>query len=74
MFQLRAPDRLPAPLMFTDERPRTFDCLKCGARLHTHAHRMEPNAAGQPETVQIYMCYQHGFFTFRNSTGLGEGL
>ena len=60
--------------MSTDERPRTFDCLKCGTRLHTHAHRTEPNTAGQPEKVQIYMCYQHGFFTYRKSRGLVTGL
>jgi hypothetical protein len=74
MIGLRAPDRLPALPMSTDERPRTFGCLKCGAQLHTHALRTEPNAAGQTEKVQIYMCYQHGFFTHRKSTGLVPGL
>jgi hypothetical protein len=60
--------------MSTDERPRRFGCPKCGAQLHTHAHGTEPDAAGQPEPVQVYMCYKHGFFTQTESKGLVPGL
>jgi hypothetical protein len=57
-----------------DEKPRPPNCPTCDSRLHVHAHGTEPNAAGQPETVQIYMCYQHGFFTHTKSNGLVPGL
>ena len=57
-----------------DERPRPRKCPTCDSSLHLHAHGTELNAAGQREEVQIYMCYQHGFFTHTKSKGLVPGL
>ena len=54
--------------------PLAFNCPKCGLPLRPHAYRAEVDADGQPEKVYVYMCLQHGFFTFRNSNGLVEGL
>ena len=56
------------------QAPLAFDCPKCGQPLHPHAYRTEIVADAKPEKLYVYMCLTHGFFTFRNSTGLTEGL
>jgi len=55
-------------------KPLAFNCPKCGQALRPHAYRTEIDAGGQPEKVYVYMCFTHGFFTFKDSTGLVEGL
>lgn len=74
LLELRSPVHLPAPLMSTDEKPLWFDCPKCGAQLHIHNSRTDVDANGQPQRVSAYLCFTDGFFTFRNSAGLTEGL
>ena len=49
-------------------------CLKCGKLLVNHASRHEVDGDGKPELVHIYLCFAHGFFTFRSSTGLTHGF
>ncbi len=71
--QLRAPDPLPSPPMYTDGQP-PFNCPKCGVRLHTHNSRTDMDTNGQLELVLVYLCFADGLFTFRNSRGLVEGL
>jgi hypothetical protein len=56
------------------ETPLAFNCPKCGEPLHPHAYRTEIDANGQLEKVYVYLCFKDGFFTFRNGTGLVEGL
>ena len=56
------------------ETPLAFNCPKCGRSLRPHAYRTEINTDGDLEQVYVYLCFENGFFTFRNSTGLTEGL
>ena len=49
-------------------------CLKCGKLLGSHASRQEVDGDGKPELVHVYLCFTHGFFTFRDSKGLTEGF
>jgi hypothetical protein len=74
MFQLRAPEHRPVPPMSTDEQRQSFDCPKCGVRLHVHNSRTDLDDHGQLEQVYVYLCLADGLFTFRNSKGLAEGL
>ena len=62
------PDRLDA------ETPLAFNCPQCGLQLTVLGSRTKKSHDGQPELVRVYMCFAHGSFTFRNSTGLIEGL
>jgi hypothetical protein len=43
------------------------DCPKCGQLLLNHGARTEMDGQGNPETVDMFLCYTHGFFTFRES-------
>lgn len=74
LIELRSRDRRPAPPMSTDEQRQSFDCPKCGVRLHAHNARTDMDANGQPERVFVYLCFEDGLYTFRNSKGLAEGL
>ena len=74
MFQLRTPDRLPAPAMSTHEQRQWFNCPKCGGKLHTHNSRTDLDDHGQLEMVYVYLCFDDGLFTFRKSKGLARGL
>ena len=49
-------------------------CPKCGKGLVNHASRNETHGDRPPELVRVYLCYTHGFFTFRASEGLRHGL
>ena len=60
--------RDPAPQV------KPLNCPKCGQPLHVHTSRADDDGNGQPELVYVYLCFLHGFFTFRNSKGLVEGL
>ena len=57
-----------------DAKPLPRDCPTCKLRLISNTSRQELDADGQPELVYVYLCLQHGFFTFRKSKGLVEGL
>ena len=50
------------------------ECPKCGKLLVNHASRSELDGQGNPEPVQMFLCYTHGFFTFRPSKGLQDGF
>lgn len=66
-----------SPVMPTErsaDKPLPINCPRCGQRMRTHTSRNEPDATGKPELVYVYMCLQHGFFSFRNSKGLVAGL
>ena len=49
-------------------------CPKCGKLLVNHAGRTELDGEGNPESVFMFLCLSHGFFTFRESKGLTAGL
>ena len=49
-------------------------CLKCGKLLVHHASRHEVDGDGKPELAHVYLCFTHGFFTLRSSTGLTYGF
>ena len=38
------------------------------------APRREMDGDGNPEIVHVYLCFAHGFYTFRTSQGLKAGL
>jgi hypothetical protein len=64
-----------ATVAFSDEAKLSLpQCLKCGKLLVNHASRHEVAADGKPEVVHVYLCFTHGFFTFRSSTGLTHGF
>jgi hypothetical protein len=50
------------------------DCPQCGRALLNSAPRHEMDRDGNPETVHVYLCFAHGFYTFRNSQGLKAGF
>ena len=50
------------------------DCPTCGKRLVNSAPRLERDWDGNLEIVHVYLCFTHGFYTFRLSEGLKEGL
>ena len=50
------------------------DCPKCRTLLVNHGARTEMDNEGKPETVDMFLCYTHGFFTFRQSEGLRAGF
>ena len=50
------------------------DCPKCGRALLSSAPRREMDGDGNPEIVHVYLCFAHGFYTFRISQGLKAGL
>ena len=54
--------------------PLAFNCPTCGVRLHTHSDRTDMDDKGQIEQVYVYLCFEDGLFTFRNSKGLVCGL
>ena len=59
----------------SDERsPVLRDCPSCGYRLVNTAPRREIDGDGNPEVVHVYLCFAHGFFTFRTSQGLKAGV
>ena len=49
-------------------------CPRCGKLLANHASRLEMDVDGNPEQVHVYLCFTHGFYTFRLSEGLRHGL
>ena len=51
-----------------------LDCPTCGTRLVNGAPRLERDGNGNLELVHVYLCFSHGFYTFRLSEGLKEGL
>jgi hypothetical protein len=53
--------------------PLPFNCPKCAKRLHVHSSRTELDADGQPEPVQVYLCFMHGLFNFTKRRGLVHG-
>ena len=57
-----------------EKKPEPPPCPKCGKPLVYHASRMELDGKGNPETVHMFLCYAHGFFTFRDSKGLTAGF
>ena len=50
------------------------DCPVCGERLVNSAPRLERDWDGNLEVVYVYLCFAHGFYTFRRSEGLQKGL
>jgi hypothetical protein len=68
MIRAGAMNRLPG------EKPLPFNCLKCGKPLLIHAFRVDKDVTGATESVHVYLCHEHGFFTFKESKGLVEGL
>ena len=50
------------------------DCPTCGKRLVNSTPRLERDGNGNLETVHVYLCFAHGFYTFRLSEGLKKGL
>ena len=50
------------------------DCPQCGKLLVNSAPRREMDGDGNPEIVHVYLCFAHGFYTFRTSQGLRAGL
>jgi hypothetical protein len=59
----------------SDQRsPVLRDCPKCGKLLVNSAPRREMDADGNPEIIDVYLCFAHGFYTFRASQGLKAGL
>ncbi len=59
---------------FDEDNPMLRDCPKCGRALLNSAPRREMDEDGNPEIVHVYLCFAHGFYTFRNSQGLKVGL
>jgi hypothetical protein len=57
----------------SDEKPLPINCPKCGGCLHVHSSRTELDADGQPEPVQVYLCFVHGLFNFTKRRGLVDG-
>ncbi len=57
-----------------DNRPVLRDCPQCGKRLVNSAPRREIDGDGNPEIVHVFLCFAHGFYTFRTSQGLKAGL
>ena len=53
-------------------KPR--DCPTCGKPLVNSAPRLERDWDGNLEIVNIYLCFAHGFYTFRDSKGLTAGF
>ena len=51
-----------------------LQCPRCGKLLANHASRQEMDGDGKPEQVHVYLCFTHGFYTFRPSEGLRHGL
>ena len=49
------------------------DCPQCGKLLVNSAPRSEMDGDGNPEIVHVYLCFAHGFYTFRPSQGLTAG-
>ena len=50
------------------------DCPSCGEPLVNSASRLERDWDGNLEIVHVYLCFAHGFYTFRRSEGLQKGL
>ena len=54
------------------------DCPICGKRLvksvANMVPRMERDGNGNLEVVQVYLCFFHGYYTFRRSEGLKQGI
>ena len=50
------------------------DCPTCGKRLVNATPRLERDGNGNLEIVHVYLCFAHGFYTFRLSEGLKKGL
>ena len=57
-----------------ENSPVLRDCPKCGRALLNSAPRREMDGDGNPEIVHVYLCFAHGFYTFRASQGLKIGL
>ena len=62
----------PEPSYSANAKPR--DCPTCGDRLVNTAPRLERDWNGDLEIVHVYLCFAHGFYTFRRSEGLQKGL
>jgi hypothetical protein len=45
-----------------------------GHAVEVSAPRIERDWAGTLEIVHVYLCFAHGFYTFRLSEGLKKGL
>ena len=59
---------------FDPNGPALRDCPKCGRALLNSAPRDEMDEVGNAEVVHVYLCWSHGFYTFRISAGLQKGL
>ena len=72
---LRGPSH-PTPPLSTEAQTQSlpFKCPKCGVQLHIHNSRLEPDANGRLERVHVYLCFQDGLYTFRDSRGFVAGL
>ena len=57
-----------------EKKPEPPHCPKCGKPLMNHASRSELDGESHPEPVFMFLCYAHGFFTFRESKGLTAGF
>ena len=58
----------PEPSYNANTKPR--DCPIGGKRLANSAPRLEREWNGDLEIVHVYLCFSHGFYTFRLSEGL----
>ena len=65
-IQLRSSDH-PREGYISLGEPLAVNCPKCGVRLHTHSDRTDMDDKGQLEQVYVYLCFEDGLFTFRNS-------
>jgi hypothetical protein len=54
--------------------PLPLNCPKCGGKLIFHNSRTEPDPGGEPETIQVYLCVQHGFFRYTEREALKPGM
>jgi hypothetical protein len=50
--------------------PKPRDCPTCGKPFVYSAPHLSRDWAGILEIVDVYLCFAHGFYTFRLSEGL----
>ena len=58
------------PEPFYNANAKRHDCPICGKRLVHSAPRLERDGNGDLEVVYVYLCFSHGYYTFRLSEGL----
>ena len=56
------------------ERQASATVRHAANRLVNSAPRLERDWNGNLEIVHVYLCFTHGFYTFRRSEGLQKGL